>query len=209
MNRLRTKKGFTLIEMVVSMSIFMIFLTVVLNSYISLTTTQNKANKNREAVAEAKEIFNFISEEAREKAIDYTCFQDTICGTKEDTLSLISKDGLNRTIIRKQCISEEKNCTIYSKTQNRENALSAWISSEESPLHSANLKIQSVAFFVIPNLDPFNFGNLETQTDIYGKGVYQFQPVFHIILNIKRKEAEGLDDNPIIIQTSISSRIYK
>jgi prepilin-type N-terminal cleavage/methylation domain-containing protein len=205
--------GFTLMEMVVAMSIFMVFLTAVFGTYIQITSTQKKANNNREAVAETREIFSFISDEAKEKAIDYSCY-DTgsecigaqIGNGMISKIVFISKDGLSRTIISVEKNEDEETYKITSAKFTRETTYGQnWIpNGNEYDLHSNNLKIESAKIILTPEQDPF-IQNIVTATN----EKIQFQPVIHMVLNIKRKaQSAESDPTPIVMETSFSSRIY-
>ena len=203
------REGFTLMEMVIAMSIFLIFLTAVFSTFITITDTQKKANLNRESVAEVREIINFISNETKDKAIDYSCYEDAICSTgfngrnETDTIALISKNGLERTIIKKT--ETDGLYEIKSYNQNRLTTNQQWQAPEiENAIHSPNLRLQKALFLVTPNLDPF-----ENTLEAAENTSIQYQPNLQIILNIQRKETEGeIDPNPIVVETSLSSRIY-
>ena len=58
---MRLKRGFTLVEMLIAMSIFVIFITVLMSSYTSLIRAQREANNYRQLYAEAREIFDTIT----------------------------------------------------------------------------------------------------------------------------------------------------
>lgn len=208
--------GFTLIEMVIAMGIFIMFLGVVFSSYIQISNAQKRANLNREAVSEAREILSYISQEAKEKAVDYSCYTDStvfcfdgIQGNEVNQISLISKDGLERTIISKKLNEETKNYEITTLTQVRQSTLRNWESAEisqETPLHSENIQIQSARFEITPNADPFE-ANFETASN----DQIQYQPALNVVLNVKRRQKTDIeepDEFPIVLQTSISSRIY-
>ncbi len=211
MQNITNRKGFTLMEMVIAMSIFLIFLTAVFNTFITITDTQRKANLNRESVAEVRELISLITDETKDKALDYSCYTDAICSNgfdgrnETDTIALISKNGLERTVIKKR-FNEEKNIyELTNYTQTRPTLSQAWLApAAETPMHSENLKLQRALFLVTPNEDPFA-NTLEAAENT----AIQYQPNLHIILNVQRKETEGeTDPNPIVVETSLSSRIY-
>lgn len=194
--------GFTLIEMVVSLGIFMLFIGLILNIFINLTATQQKTNSNRETVSEAKNILNLITTEAKEKSLDYNCYDKdaATCGTIQDTLALISPNGLNRVIIKKECT--ENQCNLFQINQNKQNDLSpTWFVGEKTQLNSEKLRIKDIQFFITPIKNPFDINNAAEASS-------QFQPIFHVILNLYRNNKSDPDNSPIIIQSSISSRIY-
>jgi len=213
-NNKTLKSGFTLLELVVALAIFMIFIGAIMNSFISLTTTQQKANLSREASAEAKDLLNYISVEAREKRIDYSCknggTEDNAdfslnCGNIQigEDLLFITNDGLERIIVRKERNDETDFYTVSAIKQTRDNLISSWDSENETPLHSERLKIRNVNFETTPNFDPYDYSLVQPELE---------QPKVQIILNIERnsktESATASETPPIVIQTTISSRSY-
>jgi prepilin-type N-terminal cleavage/methylation domain-containing protein len=211
------KSGFTLLELVVALAIFMIFIGAIMNSFISLTTTQQKANLSREASSEAKDLLNYISVEAREKRIDYSCKNN---GTDTDTnsqdfslncgdiqldedLVFITNDGLERIIVRKIQDELTNFYTISAIKQTRPNLISNWEAENETPLHSERLKIRNVSFTTTPGSDPYDYAQTNPTLE---------QPKVQIVINIERnsktENATASETEPIVIQTTISSRSY-
>ena len=215
------KSGFTLLELVISLAIFMIFIGAIMNSFISLTTTQQKANLSREASSEAKDLLNYISVEAREKRIDYSCKNDgedettgnqyfsLNCGGinlgENPDLVFVTNDGLERVIVSKELDDETNFYTIMAKKQTRENLVSSWNDLSTTDLHSNRLKIKYAEFEVTPESDPYNYNILQESNQLK-------QPKVQIILNIERnsktEKAEDSESEPIVLQTTISSRSY-
>lgn len=211
-------KGFTLLEMVIALGIFMLFMGAVLNSFISLTTAQQKANLSREGVAEAKEILNQISIEGREKRIDYFCNQGISetadeentteqanafslnCQIDENTkLVLVSNDGLERILIASQNINQDSTYQqISAKKETRPNTLSNWSTAETTNLHSERLKVRSFEVKITPTTDPYELSSSNL-----------IHPITQLSLVVERNSQKpDQESQPIVIQTTISSRAY-
>lgn len=215
----KLKSGFTLLELVIALGIFMIFIGAIMNSFISLTSTQQKANLSREAASEAKDLLNYISVEAREKRIDYSCktannstyerdeYYALNCSdvNLETDIVFITNDGLERIIVSSSKDNTSEFITITTKKQTRNNLISNWETVSDTPLHSERLKILSSQFNITPTQDPYNFSIEQDITNLQ-------QPKVEIILNIERnsktQNASQSTNLPIILQTSISSRSY-
>jgi type II secretory pathway pseudopilin PulG len=217
-----TRKGFTLLEIVIALGIFMLFMGAILNTFISLTSTQQKANLSREGMSEAKEILNFISVEAREKRIDYFCNPPSTgipaqegttaltlgCGIDDDNtvLVFVSNNGLERLIIQKlnnenqEETNGQPSINVTAQTQRRNNIFSNWQTINEIPLHSERLKIKDINAQITPTQDPYDFGNDPEPLQ---------HPVAQIRLEIYRN-AQNPDESAeqILIQTSVASRAY-
>lgn len=229
MKKLNQKSGFTLLELVIALGIFMIFMVSILNTFITLTSTQQKANLSREGMSEAKEILNYISVEAREKRIDYSC-QNTSTADSTDSsnterenalsincllndttqLVLISNDGLERILIDKVPNETETNSElgsngyiIQAKKENRPNVFSSWSDDVTLPLHSSRLKVKQFTVRINPIQDPYNL-SLGNPT----QGLQH--PVAQIVLEVERNARNINDDtsSTITIQTSVASRAY-
>lgn len=185
----------------------MLFLTAMFGTYIRITGLQQKTNLSREAIAEAREVMTYISDEVKDKAIDYSCYKDLfpcvngINGNNVEEISLISKDGLQRTIIKK--IHEPETGKIYLTTLNQSRTNTAnqqWIDqTQESQLHPDTLEFKDVIFQITPNQDPFS-----NDIEIASRDDLQYQPVIHIDLNVAQPES----NSTIVLETSVSSRIY-
>ncbi|MFA6992350.1 MAG: type II secretion system protein, partial [Candidatus Gracilibacteria bacterium] len=56
-------RGFTLIELLIAMTIFVMFVGVLMGSYISVIKGQKEANDYRILYSESRRIFEMITEE--------------------------------------------------------------------------------------------------------------------------------------------------
>lgn len=79
-------RGFTLVELLISMGIFLMFTTILLNSYVSIVTSQREADDYRKIYSEGRKVFQLLSDEVRNGVID-TTYQDSA------KLVVYSKDG--------------------------------------------------------------------------------------------------------------------
>ncbi len=70
----RTKKGFTMIELLIGIVLFVIFLGVVTNSYIDIVRAQRSANEVRKMYSQVRDFVDFLSQEVRLSSIDYGCY---------------------------------------------------------------------------------------------------------------------------------------
>lgn len=206
------KKGFTLLELVISLGIFMIFTTAVISVFLSLTQSTTKANLNREQVSEANQIFEYIESIAKENAVDYSYLATAQQSNLLQTYAFITPNGLNRFLIKSECPSLSQSdsnfCTISSSTSSRSNISQEFILDGTlwAPLHSTDLKITKFEIKNFPEFSPFT-------TDEPIKRQNQFQPLTHITLNLGRNNTDTYREaltrsNPIILQTSFSSRSY-
>lgn len=207
------KPAFTLLELVISLGIFMIFTTAIISVFLSVTQATTKANLNREQVSESSQIFQYISSIAKENALDFTYLRNNAQTPTQRTFAFISPDQLTQHAIRILCPSSpttpDQFCQVDSSTQTRSNPVQPFLSHDGTwtPLHSPDLKIIDLQAKHFPDQDPFVQDQIIKQPN-------QFQPITHLTLNLARKDhtsiAEAKQDlsTPITLQTSISSRLY-
>lgn len=207
----KTNKGFTLLELVISLGIFMIFTTAVISTFLSVTQSTTKANLNREQVSEASQIFSYIENIAKENAVDYNFLENSQQSENTQTYAFISANQLTQNLIQVACPSSpqsENFCTISSNQNTRNNIAQDFVTDDGAwtPLHSPSLKIIRFQIKNFPTTDPFT-------TDEIIQPQNQFQPITHLILNLARNSENTYQEalqsnNPITLQTSISSRSY-
>lgn len=91
------KKGFTLVEMLVAIGIFSIFMGVLITSYMSVVKGLRGAEEYRELYADARHTFDTILENARNSTVYGGC-DNTVSKFKSDLdkLSFCSTDGLKK-----------------------------------------------------------------------------------------------------------------
>ena len=131
MPKTKQTKAFTLVEIVVAVSIFMLILGISMRSYLNLIDGQNQANLNRLAISEVKNIFQILENENHQKSLLYT---DAI---NQTSLNLISDDLLQKVSF------EFENQTLFQTYSNRPNTRSRFEKTKE-PMHSTNLEIENL-----------------------------------------------------------------
>ena len=216
-----------MIEVLIALTIFMVFITTVSSSYLGIARSQREANSVREIYSDIRYIFNLIEDEARSKTIDYACYQKgevpeeyngedlildlgNLCAAAANItdpalyLALIDSEGLNRTIfkIENNPQGEGKIFTIYKEHYTGE----TWESDpgyslrEFTPMDLKNLKINAFKFEISPMADPFD-------PKLVACGPVQFQPQVTVYTFVEGAKAET-SQFKMNLETSISSRVY-
>ncbi len=163
MKKIIKQKGFTLVELLISMSIFVIFMGVIINSYTAIVRSQRDTNDYRIMYVEAREIFETVSAELKNAAINYNQIGVNFNGAVKD-LEFISKDGLVTNKIR----YDEVEGIVYLN---------------DKPLNGDEVRVTEFAFYVSPKFDPYNPDNVEYAS-------LQFQPKVTVEAKFERKEYE-------------------
>lgn len=173
--------GFTLLEMLISISIFMIFLGIVSGSYTSLVSANRSANDVQKLYHDVRDVFDTISTEIRSGVIDYSCV---------DTLCILHNNGSKRSLFKFD--AENKRILVLHQSRiDSESRISSWISDDPDwlSLTSEKFPVQNFLFTIFPLKDPYVNA---TDDDV------QWQPSVTFLLNI----------DGYVFRTIYSSRSY-
>lgn len=188
--------GFTLMEMLISISVFMLFIGLVASSYISLVKANNTANDMQKLYRETRNVFDTFAAEIRNGAIDYSCVNpdtnmDVYCTENQNigdkkVLGVLSKDGGKRSLFK------EKNGKILFQKQTRDPSGLSWVyTSDWQALTAEKSRVEKLKFFISPLKNPYSAENAEDDS-------LQIQPSVTILLKI----------NGYVFRTTYSSRTY-
>ncbi len=227
LNRIKPKVGFraavwrafTLVELMVSMGVFIVFLGVVSTSYINVVRSQRQANETRRAISEARDFMQTLADDFRSGTIDYDCYgseKPMLCpistfNSRGKYLALIDKNHNMKTVywfdsekkslkLRKfeRIIGAEntfKPSQGFDETDKSDRSEAGW-----RVLFSDNLKVADAIFDVYPPIDPYLRSN-------YQENQYQFQPGVRLLLTFSMARS-GSSSYNFTLQTSFSSRMY-
>jgi len=221
--KLKKHNGFTLIEVLISLTIFVIFVTSISSSYLYIAKSQREANAVKDVYSEIRYITNLITDEARAKTVDYACYvtrtftgEETEIDTKtasntcrsltvtpsENYLALVDASGIHRTVFKYQ----DNELSLYKEHYTGEvwmpddgyGALGA--ETEFRKIELINVKINGLKFEISPLADPFDSKNVAC-------GPVQFQPSASFYLNVQSSR-DDMSRFTLNIQKSITSRLY-
>lgn len=226
MKKIKFTKAFTLVELMVSMGIFVIFLGIVSTSYISVIRSQRQANETRRVISEARDFMQTLADDFRLGTIDYGCYDDmehlcpisferfyqnrTSFNNNGAYLALIDKNYHKKTVYWFD--SEKKSLKLRKfERAGQENIFKPGQGFEESArgdrteggwlaVFSDNLKVDNAVFDVYPVVDPY-------LRDNYKKNQYQFQPGVKLSLTFAMARQNSAP-HYFTLQTSFSSRMY-
>jgi prepilin-type N-terminal cleavage/methylation domain-containing protein len=188
------KKGFTLIEMMVAMAIFVMFLGVLIGSYTDIVKSQQEANDYRILYSEARRVFDKITEEVRNGAIYYSDFTDY--WSVNNDLILISPDGERQVKFKYDDDPDVMNVWFGEVINKIPDDKYLLVSPENERLSVAEFNV-----FVSPSDDPYKLEN------VY-KDKLQFQPKVTVFATFEMERRKGGDPYSVDLQTTVSSRFY-
>jgi prepilin-type N-terminal cleavage/methylation domain-containing protein len=188
--KITEQKGFTLIEMLVAMSIFVMFIGVLMGSYTSIVKAQREANDYRSLYSEARRVFDKITEEVRDNAVYYGDSVNISFNSSSDVLRLISSDGTVWSGFA------YKNNNVYFVEQRGADFKSYSLISDDK---DGRLYVSEFDVFVSPAGDPY--------LNVYADSL-QFQPKVTVFARFVLEKRSGDDPYFLDLQTTISSRFY-
>lgn len=198
----KSRKGFTLIELTIALTVFLVFLGIIMRSFIYLLGVQIEANRYRKVYAEVEQIVRIIRSDTRDLAVDYGCILEGTCQAMVNTesavqqrLGFVSGDSLRRVDYFLDYSSEEPE--IRREERSRISLDSEYILNSDTELVFNSSQLKEIYLSVFPDEDPFVGDLLETN----------YQPRIDLALSVVPDAYP--DREPLGVQTTITSRFYK
>lgn len=201
--KMTNRRGFTLVEMLVSMTIFMVFVGILINSYSTIIKAQKEANDYRAIYTEARAVFDTLIAELREGTLDYAKFEygggcTSLITNMTDDLWLISKDGVSKKIWLESGEGGDDAAGVLKIQQFAKPG--ATTGDKTKSLNSGTVSVKDFRFKIYPLADPYAPLNV-------GENRHQFQPAVTIFASFEKEKVTG-EPYKVDFQTTISSRIY-
>ncbi len=194
MKKLKLQRGFTLIEMLVAMSIFMVFTGILMSSYTNIIKTQREADDYRIMYSEARKVFDGIIGELREGVVEYGCAENPY-SNNDGELKLIYKDGKTTSKISLEIEKKDDEEFGTVKIERKKD-----VDLENFALNSPEVNVKELKFYPYPYYDPYNPANVT-------KNSVQFQPKVTVFALFEKERRNG-EMFQVKLQTTVSSRIY-
>lgn len=186
------KKGFTLIEMMVAMAIFVMFLGVLIGSYTDIVKSQQEANDYRVLYSEARRVFDKVTEEVRNGAIYYNPNENY--ANVNEKLELLSIDGSRQVLF---WFDENEMNIWFEEVENLGDPNEYLLVENED----GRISVQQFNVFISPMDDPYKLEN------VFEDGL-QFQPKVTVFATFEMVRRKGGEPYSVDLQTTISSRMY-
>lgn len=212
MNRfLNKKKGFTLIEMLVAMTIFVLFTGLILSSYLGVVRSLRSTEQYRVLYSESRHAFDTLTQLAL-KSRFYEPKPDrpsdvstAMCVGGEDGFVFYSNDYLEANAV---CFNKGANedgtdgkiviRKFVRETMNDGSFLKNYTFDSETNLHSSSIYVKSFDPKLFPETNPYT-SDFEVLT--------HFHPKVTFTVVFAKKNSNG-DEIKVDLRTTISSRYY-
>ncbi|MBI5254587.1 prepilin-type N-terminal cleavage/methylation domain-containing protein [Candidatus Falkowbacteria bacterium] len=185
----QSQQGFSLIELLVAMAVFLTVLLVATDIFVSVSRREQQTLVHQRALNELRYDFYFLTQQAKINQINYEMYPLEL-NIVETQLFLQDKNE-KATIFKlsnQGCNAGVKQCLLYFKEG------VGW-----KTLSSSAIDFDFMKFYITPNKNPFDLNK------ITGKYAADDQPKVTIVL---QAFAPNQPDRKINLQTTVSSRIY-
>lgn len=197
------KKGaFTLLEMIIAITVFTIFIGFAMSSYLSLHRAQEESGAERNMLFEAQNVMDILVDAIKENKIDYEAYQSE---------KSWAGDVLGQTVGRYYDLGFGGNVLgggdLYLVSPGGDSLVFEWDS--ESGMLSMNgegmlsdaVSVKYLNFEIFPDADPYDQEN-SMDDDV------QFQPIVQIDITFATP-GRVRDEVTLDFQTSVTSRFYQ
>lgn len=215
---MKRRSGFTLVELLISISLFVIFLGIVSSSYVSIVRGQRQANITRKMYSQVRVFMDDLASQMRLGTIDYDCYPGsahidqcppdiagTISSSSGSYLALVNKDKTEKTVYFFDVQSQQLKLKKFIKSSNTWTSAPGYETLNNSSngfrsLFTDELKVKNVTFSIYPLLNPYSEEN-------YAANHYQFQPKMTLFISVENANS-NLPPFNLNLQTTLSSRVY-
>ena len=187
------QRGFSLIEMLVVMALFLTLMLVVSDIFLSVSLTQRKTLTGQRAMNDLQYNIEQIVQRIRINKIDYDYYTLPI-DQPIDKLALINDQGETVLIYKYNvgCPVEVTSC-ILQKVGN----MAPFV------ISSDNIEIEKLNFYIVPEKSPYDLDELTNKYESDN------QPQVIIVVQGKTLALHEEDVKTINLQTTVSSRYYE
>lgn len=192
--------GFSLMELLVVMSIFSTVVLIASDVFLISTRTQRKIYAFERAQGDARYTMEAITREVRSGEIDYAYYatRNPALGSPDSELALLQSDltpirfKLSDTSTQNLCPDGIGPCLLVTVGSGTAQAVTP-----------KNVIVRTAKFYIQPLADPTI---LDAATGLYSSNI---QPRVTIVLTLQSKAVDTAEQSTVYLQTTATSRAYK
>ncbi|MEA3249676.1 MAG: prepilin-type N-terminal cleavage/methylation domain-containing protein [Patescibacteria group bacterium] len=194
-------RGFTLMEMIVAITIFSTLIVAATDIFLLASRTQRKVFDLESMQASARYTMEAMVREVRTGVIDldYYAGRAQPLGTPDTELALIDSEGDQIRFFESDA-STEADCP---NENSRPCLLVAVGVNPPAPISPKGIRVRSVSFYVSPDVDPFAFNSAA------GSYLSNIQPSVTIVMSFESASRKIDERTYTYLQTTATSRRYE
>jgi prepilin-type N-terminal cleavage/methylation domain-containing protein len=190
MNYPKSQKGFTLIEALVAMAIFVVVVAVGAGIFLTISRAQQKAINVSETQKDARFALEAMVKEVRMGTIDYQYYEDNDLDLSKKISELAIVSSNQEYLVFRQSADSKLEVAINAAYQKKPTNF--------QPMVREGVKIQTLNFYISPFSSP------------YKEGAIRKQPRATIILRSEIQDQKNPERNiKVDLETTVTSRVYK
>lgn len=221
MNQRLKMPAFTLIEVIIAITVFSIFIGFAVSAYLSFHRADQEALVDRSLMMEGGQVMDTLTTDIKTNKIDYAYYNtddgssaDILSGVRsssfvsllagdhvlnEAALALRSPDGLTRTVY--EWDPDALTFTVQKFDMSTGDAVKLDGYSDSLSMTSDHVYLNEVNFRIFPDVDPYDSENASDDDTA-------FQPVVTMNLTFAA-EGRVRDEVTLPLQTTVTSRFYQ
>jgi prepilin-type N-terminal cleavage/methylation domain-containing protein len=191
------KPAFTLIEMIIAITVFTIFIGFSMTSYLGFHRVQQEAATTRSLIMETQSVLDMISQAIKENRIDYTRYFGAFGDFKmisSSSLHLLSADGQKRIMYN----FYEEELTYQEMDLGGVPKDGFW---DPIVLNGKNTRVDHVNFSIFPSMNPYDTASAKDDD-------LQYQPFVELDMTFA-VPGRVRDEVFLDVHTSVTSRFYQ
>lgn len=211
--KIKRQKGFTLVEMLVSMAIFMSFTGILISSYTGIIRAQRDANYYRDMYVQARQVMETMVQELRDGMVDYGNATALSSINYDSKINFVSRDGRvktyvsyadNKVTVKKLYLNPNPDPTHDFYGLPCGDDAKCYLAPKDSDTidlnDPANVEVSKFRLYFSPKIDPYDPKSVDYSTS-------QFQPRVTIYAEFTKDIGNG-KTYKMDLQTTVSSRVY-
>lgn len=206
-------RGFTLMEMLVALSVFSILVVAASDVFILASRAQRKALNMEALQTSARYSMEAMVREVRMGTLDYAYYAERnaeaettgpLLGIPETDLAVTDRDGVRMVFFRSD-IEVQDGSAQYCPDPTSVPCLLVKVGDEvtPAPLSPKGVRVRDAKFYLYPEKDPMTFDFASSGYLING------QPAVTILLSLESTVGRAGEMDQFYLQTTAVSRAYK
>jgi len=181
LNYHKKQQGFTLLEMLISITVFVMVTVIALGIYSSVIRANKKSVSLTKLHRDSQLIMSSIAKKIRQSQVDYTYYPSGEVPSDNKELALVDVDG-----------------TEYVFSHNSsDNTIEVSIDGGAAvDIPGGDVLVTDLKFYITPTTDPFTV--VPSQTPIF--------PRVTMVLRLEPKDAEGMFSTYLVTQQTVPQR---
>ncbi len=194
-------KGFTLMELLVVLTIFSMVVTTATDIFLLTNRSQRKIFGLERTQADARYTLEAIAREVRTGTIDYAYYAGRAAQLATPDAELALLDAANSPLKFK--VSDSGTEALCADANSRPCLLVTVGANPPAAITPKNVAVRTAKFYVAPTSDPMSY---DVTTGSYASNV---QPHVTIVLVLESRGDRAGEQSVVYLQTTATSRGYK